>query len=637
MNQFLDRLSNEAAKHEFVLRVCSRTHWQLIKDNKPVANCWPTTFKTQLLSDRHSTSHQDEENVFKTLCSFMSEHSSKNPTFQLRQYQSDAVQAVYDHLQNKSNNPCVCLPTGAGKTPVIAELCRETVGRWNRRVLVLAHVKELLEQAVDKLAKMCPGIDVGVYSAGLKRRDEDSQVLVAGIQSVYKRVGDIGSFDLVLVDECHLIPPSGDGMYRKLLDDLHVVNPHVRVVGLTATPYRLGHGLICSPDHFVNEICYEAEVPDLICDGYLSPLTSQPSRLSVDTSGVARRGGEFVDKDLAAVMDADVVVATACDEILEATQDRESVLIFACSVAHAIHVAETIYATNQSVDMVCGDTPDDERAKLLNDFRAGRLKYLVNVNVLTTGFDAPNVDCVVLLRPTLSAGLYYQMCGRGFRLHDGKADCLVLDFGGNIERHGPVDQIKSRQREARSESSDGERPFKTCEKCGAKNAVRSTHCVDCGHEFPPLEDVAPHDAQASNAAILASQVEPVTETYDVLDVAYTVHHKRDAPEDAPKSMRVEYQLGLNHYQSEWICVEHEGFARQKAVAWWRRRSYDPVPTSAEDAVMLAEAGALAQTFKVTVKETPGERFKSITGYEIGPLPPDPVDRREVFADEEIPF
>ncbi len=373
---------------------------------------------------------------------------------QLRDYQQAAVQAVYDHLQRRNDNPVVVCPTGAGKSLLIAKIASDAVKLWQGRVLVLAHVKELLEQNADKIRKLCPDLPVGVYSAGLKRRDTDTPVLVAGIQSIYKRACELEPFDLILVDEAHMIG-NGDGMYRQFLSESKVINPLVRVIGLTATPFRLDSGLICTPDHFLNHICYEIGVRELIRDGYLCPLISKAGVHRADYSSVHVRGGEFVVDEVESLANEPNLVAAACQEIVQYTQDRRAVLIFATSVAHGRQVVRT-FQEQHGIDcgFVSGLTPADERAELLARFRGDRtslfsaepLKYLCNVNVLTTGFDAPRTDCIVMLRPTMSPGLLVQCVGRGFRLHPDKQNCLILDFGGNIERHGPIDQVQPKER-----------------------------------------------------------------------------------------------------------------------------------------------------------------------------------------------
>lgn len=197
-----------------------------------------------------------------------------------RPYQTAAVEAVYEHLRTKENNPCVVLPTGTGKAVVLAMIASDAVTKWNGRVLILAHVKELLEQNAGKIKAFCPDIPIGIFSAGLKSRDTEEKVIVAGIQSVYDKACELNSFDLIIIDECHLInSDSDDSMYKSFLKDMKIINPHVRVIGLTATPFRLKGGLICQPENILNEVCYEAGLKEMIADGYLSPLVSMLLRM----------------------------------------------------------------------------------------------------------------------------------------------------------------------------------------------------------------------------------------------------------------------------------------------------------------------------------------------------------------------
>jgi len=552
---------------------------------------------------------------------------------ELRPYQQEAVSAVYDYLRRREDNPCIVIRTAGGKTPVMATICRDAVERWDGRVLILAHVKELLEQAVDKLHTMAPDLwmQVGVYSAGLKSRDRDHPIIVAGIQSVYRRAAELDSFDLILVDEAHMLPPEGEGMYRKFLAETREINPNVRLVGLTATPYRMSTGMICGAENLLNEVCYEVGVRELIAQGYLCPLRSKAGRQKADTSGLHLRGGEFVAGEVEALMDDDGLVRSACHEIIEHTRDRHSVLIFAAGVRHAQHVQRVLGGHGHECGFVCGDTLPFERADTLQRFREGQLKYLVNVNVLTTGFDAPNIDCVALLRPTNSPGLYYQMVGRGFRLHPGKTDCLVLDFGGNILRHGPVDVLKLKDRDGGA----GEAPAKECPQCHAVVHAAYATCPECGHVFPPPEREK-HDRQAATEGILSGEV---TDTeYDVQDVVYGVHVKRGADESHPRTMRVEYLVGWNHWQSEWVCFEHTGYARGKAEAWWRERSNEPVPDTVDEAVDIANAGGLAPTLAITVRHVAGEKYDRVMKYRLGPKPVRDPEPEYVPADDDlIPF
>jgi DNA repair protein RadD len=542
----------------------------------------------------------------------------------LRAYQQAAVDAVYAHLRTRDDNPVAVLPTGAGKSLVLAQIASDAVTQWNGRVLILAHVKELLEQNADKVRRLCPDIKVGLYSAGLKKRDTNTPVLVAGIQSIYKRACDLDPFDLIVVDEAHLISKKGDGMYRQFLADCKVINPHVRVIGLTATPFRLDSGMICSEDHFLNQVCYDVGIKELIRDGYLSPLVSKAGVHRADFGGLHIRAGEFVSEEVESLVNDDALVSAACAEIVELTQDRRAMLIFASSVAHGRRVVEVLQQ-NHSIEcgFVTGETPAVERDELLARFRGDAptsllgsdpLRFLCNVNVLTTGFDAPRVDCVVMLRPTMSPGLLYQCVGRGFRLHPDKQDCLVLDFGGNIERHGPIDQIKPKDKAKRPDQGP---PAKECEKCHALVACGYANCPECGHPFPPPQREA-HDAEASEAGVLSGEVTDIE--YDVQDIIYRIHRKRDADEDAPRCLRVDYMIGLDHWQSEFICIEHSGYARRKAEAWWRDRCLDPCPTNAEEAIEIADSGLLAPAETITVRSIVGQKYDRIIKQTLGEIP-----------------
>lgn len=569
---------------------------------------------------------------------------------ELRPYQSEAVEAVYNHLRTKDNNPCVVLPTGTGKSIVIAKIVSDAVKNWNGRALILAHVKELLEQNAGKIKALCPDIPIGIFSAGLKSRDTSEAVIVAGIQSVYDKACDLGAFDVIIVDEAHLIAPDGDGMYRTFLKDMKIINPHVRVIGLTATPFRLKGGLICQPENILNEVCYEAGLKEMIADGYLSPLVSKAGRAEAKLDGLHVRGGEFISDEVSSAMDTDELVSSVCREIVELTRDRKSVLIFTTSVDHCKHVAEKIAAfSGRECAIVTGDTNPGERAEIIDRFKGKvipadlfgtpkpTLKFLANVNVLTTGFDAPNTDCVVLLRPTNSAGLLVQMIGRGTRLspETAKQNCLVLDYGGNILRHGPVDMIRVKEPGA---GKGGDAPAKKCPQCLALIHAAYSACPECGYVFPPPEK-SNISKTASSAGVLSGQVDYTD--YEVQGTYYAVHEKRYADPDTPKTMRVDYQIGFNDFKSEWVCPEHTGYAHGKFEKWWRERAAlgCPVPKTAREAVSLANEGLLAEPESITVKTVAGEKFDRITGWRLKerPVMREPGDdSREIDSEFDLP-
>lgn len=562
---------------------------------------------------------------------------------QLRPYQEEAKQAVYKYFKDKpGKNPCVVLPTGAGKTPLLATICKDVVIerakviKKRQRVLVLSHVKELLEQAVDKIKAICPELSVGVYSAGLNSRDVDEDVIVAGIQSVYKKAYEIGRFDVIVVDEAHLIPLSGDGMYQTFLKDARTVNPSVRVVGLTATPFRTRAGYICTEDGFLNDVCYEATIPKLIEDGYLCPIRTRAVKTGMETSGLKIKMGEFVQAEVDALVSDEKKVRAVCSEIVmkAAKYNRNKVLLFASNVSHAEKIKEIIEeVAREECGIVTGATPSAERAAILKRFKdepvdtsifnkeVKPLKYLVNVNVLTTGFDNPKVDLVALIRPTASPGLYYQMVGRGLRLHSDKEYCLVLDFGQNIDRHGPIDALCIKA--ANMGKGSGTAPIKSCPRCELITLAVTRVCPDCGFEFPFTKSEDKVETHASVSDILSVDAKPVTEEKEVQFVNYYKHTK--VVDGLPKySIRVEYTTPQNEKYKEWICPEHQGYARSKFETWWRKRSGRPVPDTVEDALEIINIYGIAQTKKIYVRKKLGNPYDDIVRYELEKVKPQPA-------------
>lgn len=549
---------------------------------------------------------------------------------QLRQYQQQAVDAVYKYLRRYDDNPCVVIPTAGGKTPILATIVKDAIQQWDGRVMILSHVKELLEQAVDKIHTVYPECDIGIYSTGLKRWDTDNKCIVAGIQSAYRNTDGFGKFDLIIVDEAHLIPEKGDGMYRNFLRRMKDNNPELRVIGLTATPYRMTSGPICAPDNVLNNICFEVGVKELLQQGFLCPLRSKASRQEIDASGLHIRGGEFIESEVDKLMNTGDLVAQACAEIISYARERKAVIIFCCSIDHAQNVLAHIRKHDSMAEAVFGDTLPSFRAEILERFKAGKIKFLINVGVLTTGFDAPNIDCVVLLRPTASPGLYYQMVGRGFRLHPDKKDCLVLDFGGNIERHGPVDSIQVEPK------TDREEPLgKTCPQCREVVPTAAMLCHVCGHSFikekaETEEREIGHDAAPAKVAILSGEI---TDTeYAVQSVRYSVHEKRNAEPGAPRTMKIEYRINMLQSFSEWVCPEHGGYVKLKFIRWWRKHAPGcDLPHDAQDAVWLATEGALEWPTHITVRTVSGEKYPKIIGYRY------PEKQQDLPSLDEIPF
>lgn len=499
---------------------------------------------------------------------------------QLRPYQRAALEALWRYFEEKSGNPLLVVPTGGGKSWIQAAFIRGVLERYpSERFLCLSHVKELIAQNAEKLEALLPFGSVGIYSAGLRRRELGKAVTVASVQSIYRRACDLGPVSIVMIDECHRVPTRGEGMYRQLLADLRVINSHVKVIGLSATPFRMKSGwLHQGDDSLFTDIAYEVPVLDLIEQGYLSKLRSKTGVTEADLSRVRIRGGEYVASELEAVMNQDQLIEAALDEVERFCAGRRKWLVFCAGVDHARAVRDAFRRRGMTSECVTGDTPHAERDDIIARFKAGAVRALTNVAVLTTGFDAPDIDAVVMMRPTQSPGLYAQIVGRGLRIAPGKDDCLILDFAGNIARHGPIDRL-----EVSHEVGGGPAPGKVCPECRETVWVAATECPECGFEFPMMEpgERMPHETKASSAPILSTE-ETAIETVPVERVEYARHEKLGKP----PSLRVTYWAGLASYR-EWVCLEHEGFARRKAHEWWARRSPNPPPESVDEALDAA--------------------------------------------------
>ncbi|MBA8886099.1 DNA repair protein RadD [Dokdonella fugitiva] len=500
---------------------------------------------------------------------------------QLRHYQRAAVDTTWNFLAARAESPCIVLPTGAGKTLVMAELIRGGMEQWPAlRVAVLAHTQELVAQNEDKLRRHWPDAPTGIYSAALKRRDRFEPVIFAGIQSVADKAMQLGSFDLILVDEAHRIPLRGEGRYRTFIEGARRANPHVRIAGLTATPYRLGGGPVCGPDYVLNEVAYEARVGDLIREGFLCRPVSKAGMSRIDLSQMHKRNGDYIESELDAASSKHELVEAACDEIVAYGANRRAWIVFAAGSKHAALVTDALRRRGIACACITDKTPAGEREASIDAFQRGTLRCLVNVNILSEGFDAPMVDLVVLMRSTMSAPLYYQQVGRGFRLFPSKDDFLVLDFAGNVEEHGPVDAIRPPKKPGQKATSAA--PVKECSKCHAFVPVQTRTC-ECGHQFSLLETGPRHSATAGDSPILSTEVVK-PKAFAVDAVRYSKHEKPGKP----PSLKVTYTCGIRFF-SEWVCLEHGGEARARACAWWFLRTGQMmVPRTVDHALTLVE-------------------------------------------------
>ncbi|MHC0042016.1 DEAD/DEAH box helicase [Vibrio campbellii] len=357
--------------------------------------------------------------------------------YTLRPYQADSVKAVIHYFRKHTTPAVIVLPTGAGKSLVIAELARLAKGR----VLVLAHVKELVEQNHAKYEGY--GLKGSIFSAGLGRKETDQQVVFASVQSVVRNLDSFkNQFSLLVIDECHRVPDEKTSSYQKVITHLRELNPGIKVLGLTATPYRLGMGWIyqyhtrgqvrTEESRFFRDCIFELPIRYLLDENFLTPARMMDAPvLSYDFSQLKPANtGRYKEAEMDMVIDkAKRATPQIVEQIIQYAKERKGVMVFAATVRHAQEIHGLLPEGETAI--VIGDTPTPERDAIIQSFKNREIKYLVNVSVLTTGFDAPHVDLIAILRPTESVSLYQQIVGRGLRLSEGKSECLVLDYAGN--------------------------------------------------------------------------------------------------------------------------------------------------------------------------------------------------------------
>lgn len=473
-------------------------------------------------------------------------------SFTLRPYQKEAVNAAVTYFRQHHEPAVIVLPTGAGKSLVIAELARLARGR----VLVLAHVKELVAQNHAKYLAL--GLEADIYAAGLHRKESGGKVVFGSVQSVARGLEHFpGKFSLLIVDECHRIGDKEESQYQQILSHLRHSNPELRLLGLTATPYRLGkgwiyqyhyHGMVRGDEQALFRDCiYELPLRYMIKQGYLTP----PERLDMpvvqyDFSRLQAQGnGLFSEADLnRELKQQQRVTPHIIDQIIEFSAQRQGVMIFAATVEHAREIT-TLLPAHQAA-LITAETPGSERDTLIERFKRQEYRYLVNVSVLTTGFDAPHVDLIAILRPTESVSLYQQIVGRGLRLAPGKKDCLILDYAGNphdlfipevgsarqkSDNHpvqvfcpacgfanlfwgktahdGTLIEHFGRRCQGWFEDDDGAREqcdyrfrFKHCPNCNAENDIAARRCHQCDHILVDPDDMLKAALKLKDAMVL---------------------------------------------------------------------------------------------------------------------------------------
>jgi DNA repair protein RadD len=497
--------------------------------------------------------------------------ASKN-TPQLRDYQHDGVSQIRSHFASGVSRVCYQLPTGGGKTITFAYITTAAVAKGSR-VLIIVHRIELIEQIAATLARF--GVPYGIIAAGCPAKP-DAPVQVASVQTLANR--EVGDFDLVVVDESHHAVAAS---WRTVLDAL----PKAKVLGVSATPQRLdGKGL----NDIFDALVIGPTMGWLIDHGYLAPYVAYGPEKAPDLRRIKVTAGDYNIGALAGAMSDKVIIQSAVDEYRKICNGAPAI-VFAVNVDHSRLVAKAFSEAGYRAAHVDGTTPRDERKDLIASLVDGRIQVLSNCALFDEGLDVPGVVAAILLRPTMSVARYLQMVGRALR--PGKPRAFILDHAGCIAAHGLPDDLREwslegREKEERDRYRDRS---KQCESCGAFSPFTATHCVECGHAFPTREkaqpekiDVASTLAEINPAPALspAQPREPQAKWVPVDDMTVHFHAKRDRTPTLRVSFRSE---GLTF--SEWLAVQHTGYAREIARRKWARLGGGfPVPRTVAEAL-----------------------------------------------------
>ena len=501
-----------------------------------------------------------------------------------RYYQLECNDALFNYFEDHTGNPVCAIPTGCGKSVCISMFLMRAFYRYpHQKVLVLTHVKELIVQNFKELLGMWSTAPAGINSAALNQRDYDKKIIFAGIASIHKDYAKFGKVDIIIIDEAHLVNPNDETMYKKFLGALKASNPYLKVIGFTATPYRMGHGKI-TEDGIFTDFCYDItdmqSFNRLIAEGYMAPLIPKQTNLILDTTGVKLGSdGDYAKGDLQLAVDKYEITFQALKEAMELAHDRKHWLIFGSGIEHCNHIAEILTELGIECKAIHSKIGSKERDKYIENFKSGKLRGVVNNNVLTTGFNHKAIDLIIVLRPTTSINLWVQLLGRGTRpsRETGKENCLVLDFAGNTRRLGPINDPVLPKRKG---DKAGTAPVKLCNSCNCYNHASARNCTYCDAEFTMVVKI---NTEAGTHELIKGDL-PLIETFKVDHISYAKHTKLGSK----PSLKVSYYSNLKIF-SEYICIEHEGFAKNKANQWWQLRANSKSPDTILAAMYLIDS------------------------------------------------
>lgn len=544
-----------------------------------------------------------------------------------RDYQLKINRKLFEYIDtNPEKNPVMAIPCGGGKSGLQAMAIIEL---WKRnpniRTLAVCHVKEIVLQNAEELLEFSDELQPSIFCAGLNKY-EIGKFTFASIASIIKKVEHIGKIDYLFFDECHVLPMDSKSMYRKLLINLQKTNPNIRVIGYSATPFRLGLGYITDGDLFddiVVNATYMESFTWFIDNGYLVQMISKHAVTQLDVTDVHIRGGDFVQSELQKSVDKAEITYAALAESCKYGHNRNHWIVFASGVEHAEHITAML---NDEFDIpatvVHSKMNDAQRDANIEAFKRGEYRAIVNNLVLTIGSNLPILDLCIDLAPTTSPARHIQKYGRvsrplyakGYDLsnkegrlaaiaNSDKTNALILDFSGNTMRNGCLNAPRIPRK--KGEGGSGEAPIKACPECLTLHHTSRRICntvnvltgITCEHEF---EFKTKLTVEAANESVIKRNVEPVHDWFHVTSVSYGT--KMSSKDKSKPMLVVTYQCAMNRF-TEYVLLEHDGFAKSNAKKWWRTRQIDGVPPIPETVIEALEHSSKLLTPKMIYVET----------------------------------
>jgi len=544
-----------------------------------------------------------------------------------RPYQLGAINAVIDYLFETDGHPCIQAPTASGKSLMQAEIARRVYDiAPDKQQVFLTDVTALIGQNREELLEQWPDARTTTYSASYGQKNHTGELVFCGIQSVYKNASLFNDVSVVYIDEVHRASLKVGGMYHQFFTELWKKNPHARIVSLSATPWKLESGTI-EGTWICTEIVYSIPMSELFNDGFLCPIITPKTSLTLDFSKIKKaKSGEFDEEEMARLMDDDNVTNAALDDAMRYASNRKSGLIFACNVAHAEHIKKALEDRGEFAEVIIGETITEDRKRIVDDFKNFKLRWIISVGTLTTGFNAKNADLLIVLRATQSSSLWLQILGRVLRTHESKINALILDFGSNVERFGRIDMIgPPPTKEAKKQAK--KTPFKQCQgilsngwQCNNIVPYLDKSCPKCGYEFGG--DTTPnHGTEASKGDL--TTINQIVKAFDVNNVSWAKHV--DAKGNDLLKVSYRYGIGINSIE-DYLYFSGEPWQRIEACRWWEDRVSGDIahqcPKHIETAVAELNHYGLKPFSKIHVdvtnaKVTPSGNYigHKIIGYE----------------------